>query len=444
MNLHGQLYFAYIRGRGSRVPEHYRAYLAADARGAGPEVSRDLLARLLLHCRAQVPYYAALLPDAATIERDPHAALARLPILTKRTIRDRFEDLKSRDLPARQWSLNTSGGSTGEPARFVQDREYNERTNALALAHAHWAGHDVGEPAIKLWGSEPDVVRGTLGWTKKAANALTRTTFVNAFRLTPETKREFARALLRIRPRLVLAYAQALYEVAGFLERERLEIPPVETVITSAGTLHDFMRQRIERAFRCRVFDRYGSREVGLIAGERPGVEGLWVPPWSTLLEIVDEQGRPAPPGTDGEILVTSMVNHAMPLVRYRIGDRGALAAGRVRGGQVLLRLLGRNVDAFRRRDGTAVDGSFFTRQLYFRDWVQKFQFVQTDYDEVLLRVVSGTRERARLGRELDEIAAKVRIALGDTAVLRVEWVDEIPPAPSGKFRYTISEVPAP
>jgi phenylacetate-CoA ligase len=212
-------------------------------------------------------------------------------------------------------------------------------------------------------------------------------------------------------------------------------------VITSAGTLHDFMRDRIERVFGCPVYNRYGSREVGLIAAERPGAKGLWVAPWSTVVEVVDETGDPVPPGTDGEILVTSLINHAMPLVRYRIGDRGALAPGSARGTQILSSVLGRNVDAFRRRDGTLVDGEYFTHLLYFRDWVEKFQFVQTDYDEVVLRVVSRDRDRRQLQPELDEMASQAKAALGPDTVLRIEWVDDIPPAPSGKYRYTISEV---
>jgi phenylacetate-CoA ligase len=196
--------------------------------------------------------------------------------------------------------------------------------------------------------------------------------------------------------------------------------------------------------FRSPVYNRYGSREVGLIAAERPGVVGLWVAPWNVLLEVVDEAGRPVPAGKDGEILVTSLVNLAMPLVRYRIGDRGALGPGLERGGQVLTHLLGRNVDAFRRRDGTVVDGEYFTHMIYFRDWVEKFQFVQRGYDEVILRIVSRSVDKRSLQPEMDQMAEQTKAALGPSAMLKFEWVDEIPSAASGKYRYTVSELPPP
>lgn len=444
MNLLGRAYLAYLRLRGSRIPSYYREFVEADARGPSPDTTRTMLARILRFCRDQVPHYAALLPDASNIERDPEATLRQMPILTKRDIREKFDALQSRDLDRRRWIFNTSGGSTGEPARFIQDDEFAWRTGALALAFAHWAGYEVGEPEVDLWGDPREVQRGAEGLRNRITNALKRKTFLNAYQMTPGAMRECARVLRRERPKLVLAYAQALYELAGFLEREGLDVPPVGAVITSAGTLHDFMRQRIERVLGCPVYDRYGSREVGLIAAERPGVVGLWVAPWNVHLEVVDDMGRAVPAGTDGEILVTLLVNRAMPLVRYRIGDRGALAPGRVRGGQVLLHLLGRNVDAFRRRDGTLIDGNYFTRMVYFRDWVEKFQIVQTGYEEIVLRIVSRVRDRASLKPELDAMASHATAALGPHTVMKVEWLDEIPPAKSGKYRYTISEVSPP
>jgi phenylacetate-CoA ligase len=444
MNLRGRLYFAYIGLRGSAIPRYYRQVLGEDAQWPASEGRSLRLARLLEHCRERVPHYAASLRELPHPVLDPLGVLQRMPILTKRIIRQELEALKSADLQARRWRFNTSGGSTGEPARFIQDADFESWSGAISLAYSRWAGHEVGEPEVRLWGSEREVLQGTQGWGVRAANALTRTTFLNAFRMTREGMREFSRALRRVRPKLVLAYAQALFELAGFLEAEGLEVPAAGAVITSAGTLHEFMRARIARVFQCPVYNRYGSREVGLIAAERSGIEGLWVAPWNVIVEVVDEAGHPVPPGVEGEILVTSLTNFAMPLVRYRIGDRGVLAPGEVRGGQVLARVLGRNVDAFRRRDGTLVDGEFFTHLLYFRDWVEKFQFIQTDYEQVVLRLVSREPDHRRLQPELDDIEAQARIALGRGTALTVEWVDEIPPTPSGKYRYTISEVAEP
>jgi phenylacetate-CoA ligase len=129
-----------------------------------------------------------------------------------------------------------------------------------------------------------------------------------------------------------------------------------------------------------------------------------------------------------------------MPLLRYQIGDRGVLAQHRLLGGQVLERVSGRNVDTFKLRDGTLVDGEYFTHLMYFRDWVRKFQVVQKEYDTVVFKVeLNQPLEPSKT--ELIEIARGTRAVMGDLCHVNFEFPREIPPARSGKFRFTISEV---
>jgi len=149
------------------------------------------------------------------------------------------------------------------------------------------------------------------------------------------------------------------------------------------------------------------------------------------------------PAGTEGNIVVTCLTNYAMPLVRYWIGDRGALLpqADTNNGVQILEYVSGRSVDMFRRCDKTLVDGEFFTHLLYFRPWVGKFQVVQKSYAHVLFKVVSRNGKPAK--EELEEIAARSRLAMGADCRVDFEFLDELPAHPGGKFRYTISEVAA-
>jgi phenylacetate-CoA ligase len=215
-------------------------------------------------------------------------------------------------------------------------------------------------------------------------------------------------------------------------------------VVTTAGTLYPFMRQKIAQVFGCEVYNQYGSREVSDVAFELPGTEGLWVAPWGNFVEILDEQGMPVPPGQEGNIVVTCLTNYAMPLLRYEIGDRGTLlpqpaAAGP--GLQVLKQVSGRNMDVFRKPDGTLVDSQYFIHLMYFRPWVWKFQVVQRSLDQVLFRVVGPPPRPPE--SELEEIAAKARLALGDQCRVDFEFREDLPQPPTGTHRYTISEVNA-
>jgi phenylacetate-CoA ligase len=443
MNWKKHAYLSYAALRGYRFPALLYHCVREYEGGLSGKTTTLALSRLLRHCCEMVPYYADLLAAVSCdeIDREPHGCLQKLPLLNKQLIRANFERLQSRDNDRRNCAENTSGGSTGEPVRLIQDDEYRDASAAIQWLSHHQLGCPLGGPHVRLWGSERDLESGTKSRKARFFNWLTNTTWMNAFAMSPERMRGFINALNRMRPRLIVAYAQAIYELAQFAEREQIPVVPQRAVLTSAGTLYPFMRQKISRVFSCEVYNLYGSREVSDIAWELPGLRGLWAPPWANFIEIVDERGALVPAGTEGNIVITSLTNYAMPLVRYWIGDRGALlpASGGQAGVQMLSHVSGRTVDTFRRSDQTLIDGEYFTHLLYFRPWIWKFQVVQKSFNRILFRLVSTNGKPPK--EELDDIAARSRIAMGDNCEVEFEFCDELPPQHSGKFRYTISEV---
>ena len=103
------------------------------------------------------------------------------------------------------------------------------------------------------------------------------------------------------------------------------------------------------------------------------------------------------------------------------------------------MKVSGRNVDMFKCRDGTLIDGEYFTHLLYFKDWVQKFQFVQKDFDLVTVNLVK-TGETVPED-DLEDINKKIRVLLGEGCRVEYNFLEDIPTNPSGKYRYTISEL---
>ena len=438
-------YLAYASMRGYGFPSLLKRYWREYSSGIHPETTRQALSRLLCHCQENVPYYREFLAGTTRrqLEQDPLMALSRLPLLTKKIIRSHFDQLQSRDNHHRNCQVNTSGGSTGEPVQLIQDDDYRDASCAIRWLSQHQAGCDLGEPNVRLWGSECDLEQGTKSPKARFFNWLTNTTWLNAFNMSEPNMRRFIEVLNRLQPHLIVAYAQALYELARFAEREGLQVEPQPAVFTSAGTLYPFMRETISQIFQGEVYNLYGSREVSDIAWELPGANGLWVAPWANFLEIVDDDGQPVPAEVDGNIVVTCLTNLAMPLVRYWIGDRGALMPESQSSSPVqwLKQVLGRNVDMFRTRQQTLVDGEYFTHLLYFRPWVGRFQVVQKSYDHVVFKFVSSNGQPAKA--ELDEIAARSRTVMGQDCNIDFDFVSDLPSSPSGKFRYTISEVQA-
>ena len=418
----------------------YREYLQQFEEGIPADTTAVALRRLMEHARRSVPYYADSIPGGPL--PNPLEALGEMPLLTKEAIRRDSARLQSTDLQSRRWHFNTSGGSTGVPVRLVQDSAYVARAEAIELLYSHLAGRDFGQPEVRLWGSERDILEGGRGTKARIRAWGSNTITVNAFRMTREVMLDLVEMLNRRPPHLLMAYAQAAYEVAAFTEREGIAVRPQRAVMTSAGTLYPFMRERIERVFGCRVYNKYGSREVGDMACEIPQCDGLWIAPWGVHVEVVDDAGSPVPDGTEGELIVTLLTNFAMPLLRYRIGDRGALAPpGTGWNGdaaRVLLRVTGRTVDAFRLPDGTVIDGEYFTHLLYFRDWVSRFQVIQRDHESILVRIVPCADRPVDAERE---IVNGVLAVMGSHCRVEFEYCDQIEVSASGKYRYTISEV---
>ena len=172
-------------------------------------------------------------------------------------------------------------------------------------------------------------------------------------------------------------------------------------------------------------------------------VHGLHVFPWANYVEVVDDAGRPVGPGEEGELAVTSLINRAMPLIRYRIGDRGILAhpgegCSCGRPGQALERITGRSSDMFRRRDGTLVDPGVFMGLLESQPWVGRFQIRQRDFEDVLVQIQEAApRDRS----SIEEIERTARTALGAGCAVTFEFPSHIEETASGKYRYAVCDL---
>lgn len=415
------------------------------------ELQDQLIRALLLHAYENVPYYRRIIDQQgglAMIEKErAKGALAALPLLTKTLIRENWEDLKSRDLSSRKWYYNTSGGSTGEPVRLIQDWTFHQQAQAVKDLYDLWTGYRAGMPKVILWGSERDLLLGKETWKVRFGRWLRNEYWLNAFRMGPSEMRKYVEIINTVRPVQILAYVEAIYELAKFIEREGLKVWSPRAIMTSAGTLYGYMREVIERVFQAPVYNRYGSREVGDIACECEAHQGLHVCPLTHYVEILREDGTSAPPGEIGEVVVTSLINYAMPLIRYRIGDMAAWADHDCSCGRrwpLLKEVTGRMADTFISSTGRRVHGEYFTHLVYFRDWVKKFQFVQESPDRIRLLVIPAVPKgeiNEIIAREKADIEAKIQVAMGPECKLEIEVVDDIPPSPSGKYRYTISKV---
>ena len=406
------------------------------------------LSDLLVHASNNVPFYReAVGPlDAREAAGDPLACLARFPVLTKSDLRERLDDLKVE--LGRGTFLDSSGGSTGEPTRFYKDREQLASSLAATQLFLEWAGIERAERHVKLWGGRRDLREGVSLGLKLSRYFYGRIT-LDAFDMGEETMRGYVEFMRRLRPVVLEGYATALDSLAQFMEEGGHTVLPLRAIISSASTLHPHMRERIGRVFDAPVFDRYGGREVGGVAAECEEHSGLHILSENVFLELVTPEGRDAEIGEEGEILLTGLWNHTMPMIRFRIGDRAVRGPDRCACGRpypLLERIIGRNVACFARADGGVVDPIFWVHMIgveFNEGEIVKFQIVQEDMETIRVRLVPRPGSDVHILSRRDALTERIREAVGASVRVIYTIEETIPPAASGKHMYTISNVSA-
>jgi phenylacetate-CoA ligase len=272
MGIRSAFYDSYSSLRGHRLARYRHEYEMEARSDRGDAIRRRRLRVLLDYGRREVPYYRDLAVDS---QHDVFEELKRYPILSKDIIRSKGELVRSRDFANRHWYFNTSGGSTGEPIQLIQDREYADRLSALTTLLRARMGYRFGQLLYQLWGSEQEVLHG-LGPKARFWSLVNNSRILNAFRLSPDTMREYLHIIDLRPPRLLVCYAQAAYELARYALAHEIKVAAPHAITCSAGTLYPFMREAIERVFRCPIYNWYGSREVGIIATQLPLEPLLW------------------------------------------------------------------------------------------------------------------------------------------------------------------------
>ena len=409
------------------------------------EIQRKKLYMLIKYANQNIPYYKGVIKEhniqfsEDTIFKD----IKKFPILTKDIIRNNFNELyKFRD---NTYYRNTSGGSTGEPVIFYQDRNYLEWEIATKILFNEWAGRKIGEPMVKLWGSLRDVLSGGEGFKGYLKQQLHGVIILPSYRMKEKDMYKYVQRINNIKPGLILAYTNGIDELARFIKENCLSIYSPRAIMTSAGVLYPEVRARIEEVFQAPVFNRYGSREVGDIACNCKTSPGLHLIPDIHYVEIVDDEGKEVKLGKSGNIIVTLLTNYTMPLIRYKIGDRGILSNKDCKCGHglpLLEKVEGRIVGHFKNKRGDIVSGGFFLTILLFRKNIKQFQIIQEAIDYISINLVLIDKTKLKdMDKDFKEINQTIRKAMGNDTKIKYNIVDEIKLSPSGKYMYSFSRV---
>jgi len=354
--------------------------------------------------------------------------ITRLPFLHKADVVAHLPEMLARGNDPQRTKIGHTGGSTGKPLAFYYDEAKHELMRAGMMRSYMLSGWRPGQKILNFWGARQDTAPGGVFGGDAFGDFVAAEKTLPAHSITEARLQDWAAFIQRYRPVLLQGYASILAALARYVSERRLAMPDsLLGVYSTAEVLDARQRQAIADAFGCPVFNQYGSREIPNIACEcRHGNMHVFTD--MVWLESVD-----------GQLLVTSLTNRLMPMIRYAIGDAGRLRDDECPCGSPFpLMEMGmcRQNDLILAPDGRRIHPSYFNGLLYGLTEIGQYQFVQAEAGRIALAVVTAAplaeptvgdlrnRLRADAGLELD-----------------LAYVDAIERSMSGKHRFVISRI---
>lgn len=382
---------------------------------------RRRLARTLESAR-ELPGYRTL-PAARDPHSDPHLWLREFPVLERRAVQADPDAFCDPGVPSLSLS---SSGSTGTPLALRLDRRARWRRRRQFGVFFALNGWRPWRRALTIRVATDPSAR--LGSELLDRSILRRRTVISILD-PPQLQFE---ALRRTDPEILHGLPSALEELAHRAEATGWRPTRLRRIFTVSEALTPPVRSLLERVLGAPVLDTYAASEalVGWECGHKSGIHVLGS---NVVLEVIAGDGTPTSPGAVGQVLVTTLDNRAMPLLRYAIGDM-AIAPGPEscacgRPGPVIPRVLGREMPFFE-VGGEPVSPWGMVARMYEIDGIGQFQLLQDAPDRLLVRV-----RRPRSGPAIDR-SGITRLAiseLGPPIQVEVREVDVIEPGRNGK-----------
>lgn len=402
------------------------------------------LQRIVTHADLTCPFYAERFRAA---EVDPTKLrtiedIRRFPLTAKSDVAEHGDRMDSRDYQGRV-ARGVTSGSTGTALRFRQGAEHEGWIDACWNRGFGWWGVRRGDRRLVLWGRPVDggARPQVEAWLKhRLRNGLSFNTFEE---LSGEFLSRVARALATFRPRVVYGYGSSIGALADYMARENVALEPDArpTLIVYTGDhIYEAERQTAERVIGAPVVSLYGSSEAGSVGYTCPA-GSMHVSEDHIHVEFLRPDGSAADAGEQAEIVVTTLNNFAMPLVRYRVGDLGSWRSEPCTCGVTLKTM---NLEVGKVADLISTSSKQLVSP-YSLDYINKhllrsgirgirqFLVEQVATDDFVLHIV---KEAPFDPRCVEVFTSKMKDYLGDSIRTEVRFTDSLPVSASGKRRW--------
>jgi len=408
------------------------------------DIQFEKMKKLLDHAYLNCPFFRDFYfsGDICPEEIKTWSDFSRLPILTKGQIRKRLEELIALNFQRDELVSGKTSGSTGKPLNFFINEESTQKNRASILLTNEWAGYHLGAKIFSMFGQSTSTGKRRYWKALLRKKLLYRAHNLSTLRLTEESMISFYKLLKNNFKPFIYGYAHTLFLFANFLDKRNYMDIDAGGIISGGMVLHNWQREKIEKVFHCRVTNRYGCEELGLIACECDRQEGLHVNSYTKYVEVVNNKGEEVKPGEIGRLIITELTNYGMPFIRYDIEDMAVFSDKKCSCGRtlpLLERIEGRESDFVTTPDGVMVSGISLTDNFGANiPGVVQLQIIQDKLDQINIRIVKDSSFNRDSIKVINRLNQKY---FGDRMKFSCEFVDEIPFEASGKVRFVVSNI---
>lgn len=384
------------------------------------------------HAYEHTKYYKELFDSLGLKPEDVKTAedLKKLPILTKDIIRSRYDDFIPDNLSQLPHRQDRTGGTTGEPMRFLTSEDTWGYVTAAKMVAWKTTPYKYGDKFAALGSAsilkeKPSLVRRIYDWIRQEYP-------MNSMSLNNELCQKYIDTMRKEGIHYIYGYASSIYLLAKYAHDNQVDVSFIKGAYTTSENLTSTYRSMIENTFGCRVMDCYGCRDAGVACYEiKPGEYYVG---YASIVELIDELED----GT-GTAISTNILNFAFPMIRYEYGDMIRFHKNPTEyNGQVIEQVLGRKSDVLRLDNGHVLTSPGFTVLM------KKFDIVAYD-----IQKISGSEVRVKVqvvknkwtNQQEQVLMNEMQRFVGDGCACTIEYVDYFEPLKNGKRRYFMNDL---
>lgn len=401
------------------------------------KVQNEKMKAVVTHAYEHVPFYHRKLHKASIKPEDIKSIedLSKIPVTTKTELQaSSVTDRIANTVNLNDCLTEVTSGSTGVPLTLFIDKRAEDFRGAM------WA-RAYSENGLRLMDKLAiiqDPRRFPHG--ERLVERL-RNSRIKDISIFDNPQRQ-TKILEIFRPDVIKGYASSLEILADFL-RNRERKFTLHSIFSGAELLLKTEREMMASVFDCDVLDYYGSTEFSLLGWECSHHAGYHINSEGTLIEFIKD-GEAVSAGERGDIVCTGLVNYAMPLIRYRIGDEGVPIDAPCPCGRPLplLKILeGRTGDFLVTLDGRLIPPTAFSPYPFASlRGIRQFRVIQETRERITIQLVLENNVSSA-DCLFSQATDGIHRIFGESVQVNFQILDNIEKDSTGKLRKIVSHV---